>query len=201
MQTRITIPSLCAALVLALAPVSVAAQTRNAAASGPANVDAMVEGVLNLMRQAIDAHWHKGEYNHIINLSRIVVAADPGDLETYANAGWLLWSMARDAEAVALYEQGIKANPNESYMYDEMGQYYYTRKKDMPLAIKYYEQAVRFKDVQPVTLHMLAHAYEKNGQRDKAIAIWERAARDPKDGVAKKTLERMRAGGNGTVRN
>jgi pentatricopeptide repeat protein len=139
-----------------------------------------------------DAHWHKGEYNHIVNLTRIILAARPDLVDLYANAGWLLWSMDRDDEAIALYKQGVQANPNQYYMYDELGQYYLTRKKDYPTAVSYYEKAVKFADVRPQTWNALARAYEKSGQMEKAYTAWQKAATYPNNIAAKPNLERVR---------
>ncbi|MEP6755499.1 MAG: hypothetical protein ABJA67_08370 [Chthonomonadales bacterium] len=139
-----------------------------------------------------DAHWHKGEYAHMVNLLKSVVTARPTDLDSYANAGWLLWSMDRDDEAIALYDQGLKANPNTSYMYDELGNYYYQRKKNYIKALSYYEGAAQKKDVATLTLHMLAHTYEKLNQLDTALKVWERCASIPGDAAAKTNLARVK---------
>jgi tetratricopeptide (TPR) repeat protein len=160
--------------------------------SGAAKVDAMLGAIFDNMHVVTDMHFHKGEYNHIVNLSRMAVAANPSDVDMYADAGWLLWSMDRDAEAVALYEQGIKANPNSYYMLDELGQYYYNRKKDWPRAITYYERAARKPDCSEITLHMLAHAYERNKQLDKALATWERVLKHNDAGPARVNYDRIK---------
>ena len=154
--------------------------------------EAIADGTMTLINAFVDAHWHKGEYNHIINLYRMIVAAHPDEMDAYANAGWLLWSLGRDADAVAIYKQGMRANPTSSFMYDELGQYYY-RKKDYPQALGYYESAAKYKDVQPYTLHFLAHCYEKTGAMDKCLKIWERAAKNTNDANAQRHRDRVRA--------
>src|SRR5437899_383059 len=113
-----------ACLVLVGSPTAIAQSGGNnqRAAANSQEVGGIVDKVMARLEIAMDRHWHKGEYNHIVNLSRVVIAAHPDDLETIANAGYLLWSMDRDADAIALYEQGLKDNPKSSYMYDELGQ-------------------------------------------------------------------------------
>lgn len=165
---------------------------KTAPEAGQDRADQITEMVLDRLLVVADAHFHKGEYNHIVNLSRMILSARPEELEIYATAGWLLWSMDRDQEAVALYEQGLKANPKTSFMYDELGQYFFIRKKDYRKAAEYYEQAVKFPDVQRLTVHQLAHSYERSGQLDKCLAVWERAAQDPDNPAAKRNLERIR---------
>ncbi len=204
MRTRFAVPLMLAiAISLTAFAAPLCAQTgrpkaksasRKIAAplEGAGKVDAIAADVFDGLNAVIDMHFHKGEYNHIVNLSRMVVAAQPDNLETYANAGWLLWSMDRDTEAVALYEQGAKANPGTAYMYDELGQYYYNRKKDYPRAVAYYEQAASKPDCSPITLHMLAHAYERNKQMDMALATWKRVLHHDDAGAARVNYDRVK---------
>jgi tetratricopeptide (TPR) repeat protein len=100
--------------------------------------------------------------------------------------------MDRDSEAVAFYQEGLKANPKSYYMYDEIGYYYFLRKKDYPTAVKYLEQSAKMPDAKPLTLHSLAHAYEKTGNIEMSLKTWERAAKDPDDAAAKTNLARRR---------
>ena len=161
--------------------------------SGEKRADAINDAVLASLAEITDLHWHKGEYNHIINLDRMIIAGRPDHLDAYANAAWLLWSMNRDAEAVALYQQGLKANPKTAFMYDELGHYYYNRKKDYATAIRYYEKAVTFDDCPDFTYRMLAHSYERNKQLDKALAAWQRAVEKfPESQPAKNNLNRVK---------
>jgi tetratricopeptide (TPR) repeat protein len=165
----------------------------HSALAGEKRADAINDAVLSNLAEITDMHWHKGEYNHIINLYRMVIAGRPDHLDAYANAGWMLWSMNRDAEAVALYEQGLKANPNTPYMYDELGYYYYNRKKDYARAIRYYEKAVTFDDCPDFSYRMLAHSYERNKQLDKALAAWQRTVKKfPNNQPAKNNLNRIK---------
>jgi len=152
----------------------------------------MLDEIVNRLVVGTDAHWHKGEYNHSINISKMVMAARPDFVDFYANTGWLLWSMNRDDEAVALYEKGIKANPNTYYMYDELAQYYFIRKKNHAKAAKYYEQAVKFKDAKPQSWNALALCYEKSGQLEKALATWEKAVTLKDNPAAKPNRDRVR---------
>jgi len=155
------------------------AQKPKSAAEGPAKVEAMADALLDRLWVLTDMHWHKGEYNHNINISRMVIAGRPDLVDAYANCAWLLWSMDRDEEAIAMYKQGIRANPNTYYMYDELGNYYITRKRDWKQALPCYEKAVSFKDCPPFSWHMLARCYEKTGQMEKALETWKRAAAMP----------------------
>jgi tetratricopeptide (TPR) repeat protein len=160
--------------------------------TGARKVDAMLDAVFGEMNVLTDMHFHKGEYNHIVNLSRMTVGALPSDVDMYADAAWLLWSMDRDDEAIALYEQGIKANPNSFYMLDELGHYYFNRKKDWPKAVAYYERAAAKPDRNEITLHMLAHAYERNKQLDKALDTWKLVLKHNDAGPARVNYDRIK---------
>jgi tetratricopeptide (TPR) repeat protein len=179
-------------MVLSCSAGASAPQEKSAPKGGLENVEAILDETVAQLWKQTDEHWHEGEYVHIVNICKVVAAARPNMMEAYANAGWLLWSMDRDEEAVALYEQGLKANPDSYSMYDELGFYYYNRKKDYPRAIPYYEKAVAFKDCASFTLHMLAHAYERTKQMDKALKMWERAAAIPNNTPAKVNLARVK---------
>jgi tetratricopeptide (TPR) repeat protein len=199
MRVQLLLALPVAALAMAL---PAAAQSKKGAPStantptghitGAAKADAMVANVFDNLTIVTDMHFHKGEYNHIVNLGRMIVAAQPDNVDVYATSAWLLWSMDRDTEAVALYEQGAKANPKTWYMFDELGHYYYNRKKDYPRAVGYYEKAAACIDCPPPTLHMLAHAYEKTKQFNKALDVWKRALDNDSTGSARTNYERVK---------
>lgn len=162
--------------------------------TGAKRAEAIAAAVIDRLWQLSDAHWHKGEYLHVVNLSRMVVAAQPYDLDTYANAGYLLWSLDRDEEALAWYKQGIRDNPNTAYLYDEVGIFYVTHRRDYAKAIPYLEKAASLKDCPPRTLHTLAHAYEKTNELEKALTTWKRAIQhpdNPNKAAAQRNMERV----------
>ena len=146
-------------------------------------------GALNEIR---DLHFHQGEYNHIINLSYILVQGVPYNMPAYADAAYLLWSTDRNDQAIAFLKQGLKANPNDFYMYDELGQHYLML-HDPKNALPYYEQAVKYK-CPFATWHGLAHCYEQTNQWDKAVQAWQKAtATYPDDRLAPVRLKRAQA--------
>jgi tetratricopeptide (TPR) repeat protein len=143
-------------------------------ASAQETADAILADSLGRIYDQADEHFHHGEYNHIYNLNRIVVQGDPHNVEAYSNSAYYMWSSDRGEEAIAFLKQGIKANPNTYYMYDELGTYYWLHLKDAVSAIPYYEQAIKFK-CPFFTLNLLAYCYEKTGAWDKAVATWRTA--------------------------
>ena len=154
--------------------------------------DAILADSLGRVFEQGDEHFHKGEYNHVVNLNSIVMEGDPHNVETYSNSAWLLWSTDRGDQAITVLKQGIKANPDTYYMYDEMGTHYWIRLHDPVTALPYYEQAVKFK-CPFLTWHNLAHCYTKTQQWDKAVHAWEQAMDYSDDKVAPVQLARARA--------
>ncbi len=144
-------------------------------ASSQETADSILADSLDDLFEQTDAHFHEGEYNHVVNLNRIVVQGDPHRVEAYSNSAWLLWSSARNDEAITTLKVGIKANPNSFYMYDELGNHYLLNLKDPVSALPYFEQAVRFSPPTFTTWQNLARCYEKSNQWDKAVEAWRKA--------------------------
>jgi tetratricopeptide (TPR) repeat protein len=158
----------------------------------PNTADAIAGDALAQIYDAADEHFHKGEWNHCINLNQIVMEGDPHNVNAYANNAYLLWSSDRDAQGISTLKKGIAANPNTYFMYDELGQYYWLHHKDAVHAVPYYEQAIKYK-CPSITWHGLAHCYEILGQWDKALAAWQTASGYPGDAAAKVNLKRVQA--------
>jgi tetratricopeptide (TPR) repeat protein len=140
--------------------------------------DAIIDDALTRLWEQSDQHFHEGEYNHAINLNRVVVQGDPRNVAAYENSAYLLWSTDRSDEAVTLLKSGVKANPKHYSLYDELGWHYYNNKKDPTKAIPYYEQAVKY-NPPFFTWHNLARCYERTNQWEKAVKTWEVAAKFP----------------------
>ena len=162
--------------------------------SEQATADAIAaQSLADLFSSANDAHWHHGEYNHIININQVVMEGDPKNLETYSNNAWLLWSTDRKDQGIVTLKKGITANPDTYYMYDELGNFYRLHLKDYSSALPYFETATKFGDCPSLTWHALAQCYEKGGQWDKAVKAWATACRYPNDALAPVRLKRAQA--------
>jgi tetratricopeptide (TPR) repeat protein len=116
----------------------------------------------------------------------------PHNMEAYSTSSWLLWSSGKNADAEATLKQGIDANPDTYYMYDEMGIYWLFERRDPKAALPYYEKAVKF-DCPFLTWNSLANCYEKTEQWQKALTAWEKATLFPQNAVALVRLKRVRA--------
>jgi tetratricopeptide (TPR) repeat protein len=74
---------------------------------------------------------------------------------------------------ISFLKKGVSYNPEKYDLYFELGWTYYHKGQDYPNAVKYLEKAVQFPHPAYVD-DVLAHAYELNGQVDKALAQWEK---------------------------
>lgn len=155
--------------------------------------DAVLSQTLQGMWDAADPHFHEGEYNHFINLARIIVQGNPHDMERYTDASYYLWSQDRSDEAVTMLKQGAQKNPNSWYMWDALGSYYYAQARDPKDAIPYLQKAVALKPPSFGAINALANCYERTGQWEKAVKTWEQATYYPNDLLAIQRLRRARA--------
>lgn len=145
--------------------------------------DAILTDAVDQLWVQADAHFHKGEYNHYINLSRVIVQGEPRNVEAFSNAAYLLWSTGQNEAAIAFLKQGLASNSDSYYMYDELGSFYYYHLKDYPSASVYYEKAIKY-DCPFFTWSGLAHSYEKLNQWEKAVKAWEQGCNYFTAGVA-----------------
>jgi len=74
---------------------------------------------------------------------------------------------------ISFLKKGASYNSEKYDLYFELGWTYYNKGQDYPNAVKYMEKAVKFPHPAYVD-NVLAHAYELNGQVDKALAQWEK---------------------------
>ncbi len=72
---------------------------------------------------------------------------------------------------VTWLRRGIEYNRERYDLYFELGWTYFHKGHDFPNAVRFLEMAIRFPHP-AVTKNTLAHAYENNGQPEKAVAVW-----------------------------
>jgi tetratricopeptide (TPR) repeat protein len=165
-----------AALIVALAVVtgSALAQTKPAPApltSSKAQVNAVVDKVVDGLWEETDHFWHDGDYQRIVDLCRVIVEADPSFNEAYSNAAWLLWSLGDIPGADAFLEFGINRTPSKGELYYEFGRHLYTTKR-YPSAKPYLEKAVAYPNAQPTWYSTLGHTYRQLKDYDNAVKTW-----------------------------
>jgi Tfp pilus assembly protein PilF len=151
-----------------------------------------------LLWEQIDGYWHEGEFERCIALFRIITELDPSDIEAYSVGSWLMDSKDRPDEAQAYLEYGLSQNKDRYDLYEELGRFHFN-KKDYKKASEYLQKAVSFPDCPVLTLHLLAHAYEKSGNLQKSLETWQHSAElEPDSVVVKNNLERVREQIEGT---
>jgi len=150
---------------------------------------------------AVDALWsaadelfHQGDHQRVILLHLTTIRLDPHFVEAYLDAAYLLWSAERHEEAVALYHRAAQANPTNAQIWAELGYYYMVNRRDYPKAVAAYSEAVKRPHDDYEIDKALAHAYEKAGHPETALAIWsDLHRRYPKDGTILHNLNRLRS--------
>jgi tetratricopeptide (TPR) repeat protein len=140
-----------------------------------------------------DFYWHEGRYEERVAVDRLVIRMQPRFVEPYGTAGWLLESLGRPSEALAMYRQGVTAVPDRWETHQDLGMFYYEHKQYAEAAAAF-RDASRQQDPPPYVWKMLAHALERAGELKEAVAAWETAGRlAPEDGAVPLNLSRVRA--------
>jgi len=165
-----------------------------------------------------DDFFHRGQYQAIIPIVRIVTWLDPHNIDVFTTGAWHLdYNFVDEANslsdkryipgAIALMKEGIQNNPNIWDLYFELGWTHYSRKlMDDEKAAEYIEKACEHDSFDPNTGQsqprpefvdrMLAHAYEKLGRYDDAIAQWRRCRADT---IRKIAMNKKKPGSGGTT--
>lgn len=141
-----------------------------------------------------DEAFHNGDYARAVGLHRAIQALDPTDVESFSVASWLLWSMGKSDEALAMLQTGVTANPDDWDMWDEAGRQYDLMKR-VPEALTAYQRAVQLvpkeQDSQMLR-RRLAHAAERAGNLPLSRETWQGLVRDyPNEPVNKNNLARV----------
>ena len=104
-------------------------------------------------------------------------------------------------EQIFWYESGIKFlkkgvayNSDKYDLYFELGWTYYHKGRDYKNAVRYLERAIKFPHPEYVD-DVLAHAYEKNGQIDKAIKQWEKLLNSGFKDIAERAIHSLKTTG------
>jgi len=149
-------------------------------------------GVASLMRelQKEDEFLEEFRKTHgpgaIVDAAQAIVRIPPSQVRWYR-------------EGVRFLKKGIAANPERYDLYFELGWTYYHKGKEYAEAVRYFEKAIKFNHPDFVD-DCLAHAYEKNGQIDKAIQQWEYVLEHCPgfESVAKRMLHDLKTTGKAT---
>ena len=163
------------------------------AVKAPAQVDAILDNVVDRLWDRADWYWHEGRYEERVAVDRLIIRMEPHFIEPYGTAGWLLESLGRNQEALALYRQAVAAAPGRWETHQDLGMYYYQHKEYATAAVEF-QRGTQQPGAPAYVWKMLAHAYERSGALEQAVSAWEAAARvAPNDPAIAVNLNRVRA--------
>ncbi|MCM8829414.1 MAG: hypothetical protein NC824_00205 [Candidatus Omnitrophica bacterium] len=141
------------------------------------------EGVVDLLYVYLDNLWHRGRYDRIFPVLKLITSISPAEVEAWVLGGWFLINGIAPKlsgkqkgkvidYAIEFMKKGIEANPQDERLYMELAMYYYTM-KDYNKALHYIEK------IEPLSpsyhfFHLKAHTYQKTGKIKEAIEVWEK---------------------------
>ena len=148
------------------------------------------EAVAGMLWVRTDEYFDEGNYEAIPPMIRIITWLDPHNTDIYKTGAWHMDYNFTDEQnrsdrryipfSVALLEEGIANNPNDSTLYSDLAQTHLIRKmEDYPNAVKWFQKGQQLASTQPDTWdvtgvgHGLAHALTACGRIDDAIAEWK----------------------------
>lgn len=130
-----------------------------------------------------DDYFHRGEYEPILRLVRLITTIDPHQIDVYTTGAWHMAYNFMDKRliktGIEFLEDGVKNNPTIYDLYFEAGYTNMDKTRDFPRAIYWYTEAsdkrtTDGKELPPMfTWFQLSHAYERAGDIDGAIRQWE----------------------------
>ena len=124
-------------------------------------VDSILDNTANILWTFTDDYFHSGDYAQSIRIDHLLFRLSPHMEQAYSIAAWLEWSSGDTPGAIRDLKKGIRANPNDYYMYSETGNCYWMWLKKPIEAIPYYIRATSFYMDAPWTdFTALAHAAE-----------------------------------------
>lgn len=157
----------------------------------------LVDGAVNALILYTDERWHAGDYPSAIRALLLCTDLDPQYEEGYLGAAWLLWSLGDDAAALRVYEAGMENNPTSGPLFAEVALHYYNTHR-YEKARELYRHAFEL-EPNPRYLLFIGHSYRKEGNLEKALAVYEDVLRQfPNNVIAANNanLARQRLGRN-----
>jgi hypothetical protein len=153
------------------------------------------EVAASLLWVKTDDYFHRGEYEPILRLVRLITVIDPHQIDVYTTGAWHMSYNFMDKRLIKtgleFLEGGVKNNPSIYDLYFESGYTNMDKTRDFPKAIYWYREASNRgttdgKPMPPMfTWFQLAHAHERAGDIDGAIQQWQinlnRAAKEVKE--------------------
>ena len=142
----------------------------------PARVDQILSNTAGILWQISDTYFQRGDYEQLIRLGHLVEVMTPQFEQSYGDLSWLEWSGGNNADAIDELARGVRCNPDDYYLWDDMGDCYLLWMKQPALALPYYIRAASFYSTAAwVVYPSLAHAAEGVGDYTLAAIAWRTA--------------------------
>lgn len=155
--------------------------------------------VADLLWVKSDAYFHWGRLDEVIDLAKAVVNLDPGYVDAWLGAAWLLWSdeeKDRDPEALEIYRMAMEHNPQAWEIPFDVGFLYYSNHmRDPKTALPYIQKAAELAPLpdKAKVLRTLGHVQRKLGRTKEALETFRQVLKiNPDDRVAKTQVEHLR---------
>ena len=147
--------------------------------------------IVDLNNEIADGYFHQGKFLQSVQVLERIIQLTPEGIEPYADAAWLLWSSGKTAEAIALYQQMLAANPSNANGYMEVGMFYVNRKHEAE-ALHYLAQAVQLGGLSREQRDLYGVILGRLGHTDDAVAFWRKVlADDQDDPIAQRELKHL----------
>lgn len=157
----------------------------------PEQAGEFVFDAANYLVQESDRWFHVGDYEQSLRCTEAALFLDPTYVELFGVAGWLYWSLGRNAEAVGAYRRGVEANPTSWQVFFEFGYHYFNigrYQQALPLLARACELGAP-----PTLAHTYAHALEKAGRLEDSLRQWQHLADlEPTSYVPTRHIDRLK---------
>jgi superkiller protein 3 len=123
----------------------------------------------------------------------LLASIDPENSAIFYNLGVVYTFLKQVDEAIAHFQKAIELNPDYVEAWYNMGQIFLFKTKDFSRALNCFERATAIRSDYIGAHHQRGVAYELVGDREKAIACWEKTLElDPRNTLAKDNIARVR---------
>ncbi|MBM3299179.1 MAG: tetratricopeptide repeat protein [Deltaproteobacteria bacterium] len=122
-----------------------------------------------------------------------LISIDPENSAIFYNLGVVYSFLKRIEDAMANFQRAVEINPDYAEAWYNMGQVLLFKKKDFSQALNCFDRAIAIRPDYIGAHHQRGVACELIGNREKAIACWERTLElDPENSLAKDNVARLR---------
>jgi tetratricopeptide (TPR) repeat protein len=130
-----------------------------------------------------DGFFDAGNYDAVLPMINLCTLLDPHQIDIYSTGMWHIAYNFTDEEqrsdrryvpsALALGRRGVRNNPDTYEIFFESGWIWYHKiDDDYFQAVKWFQEAHERPDIIPGRRNLLANAYQRNGELDKALQLY-----------------------------